>query len=96
MRAILPLIIHTVLLILVLFNLAVARSEEGMDKKVLWSALGFAALIVLTAWLLYGPSDEVSGGVDDECPPPRRTKRAKSRPSRVKTGVADASSHQWS
>lgn len=93
-RAVLPLLIHTVLLVLVLFNLAVARSEEGMGGKVLWSAFGFGVLI-LTTWLcLYRSSDETSGVVAPECRPPRRQKVV---PLQVETGLAEsASSHQWS
>lgn len=85
MRAVLPLLIHTVLLALVLFNLAIARSEEGMDRKVLWSAFGFAALIVLTALLLYRPADETSSGVlgsEGQTVRPHR-----GVPPRVKIGV---------
>lgn len=89
MRAVLPLFIHTVLLALVLFNLAVARSEEGMDRKVLWSAIGFAGLIALTAWILYRPSDETSSGVESECRAIRPGHGASARPPRVKIGVAE-------
>lgn len=84
-RAILPLLIHTVLLVLVLFNLAIARKEEGMVGKVLWSALGFAVLIAGTVVSLYRPSDETPGVVASECrsSAPKREAR-----SRVKTGLA--------
>ena len=89
MRAVLPLVIHTVLLALILFNLAVARSEEGMDKKVLWSALGFAALIALTALLLYRRSDEVCGVVESGGRTTRSRDGVPARPPRVKIGVAE-------
>lgn len=94
MRAVLPLLIHTVLLALVLFNLAIARREEGMVGKVLGSAFGFGVLIVATVLLLYRPSDETAGVVTSDCRLPRPHNGA---PSRVKTGLAEsASSHQWS
>lgn len=89
MRAVLPLLIHTVLLALILFNLAVARSEEGMDKKVFWSALGFVALIALTALLLYRRSDEMSGVVESEGRATNSRYGVPTRPPRVKIGIAE-------
>lgn len=93
-RALLPLLIHTVLLVLVLFNLAVARQEEGMIGKVLWAAFGFAVLIFGTVMALYRPSDETSAAVTSECRP---SLPKNGPPTRVKTGLAEsATSHQWS
>lgn len=91
-RAVLPLLIHTVLLVLVLFNLAIARKEEGMVGKVLWSALGFAVLIVGSVVSLYRPSDETPSVVASEC----RSSAPKHRSrSRVKTGLTEsAKNHQ--
>lgn len=94
MRTILPFVIHTVLLALVLFNLAVARSEEGMDEKVLWSALGFAVVIVFTASCLYRSSDESPGVGTAEC---RSSRYGNGRRSGVKVGAEEnASNAQWS
>lgn len=89
MSAVLPLLIHTVLLVLILFNLAVARSEEGMDEKVLWSAFGFAALIVLTAMLLYRSSDETTDAFVSEGRSTGPRNGVPVRPPRVKIGIAE-------